>query len=53
MPKYYRKSSEYDSMTFEDKFKQALNHGAFEIVLEDILEDYYKKFKEYEDILGY
>jgi hypothetical protein len=51
MPKDYRKSREYDELSLDAKFQQALNHSSFKTVLFDVLSDYYDRVEgEVEDL---
>ena len=53
MPKDYRNSQAYAEQSFETKFNQAVNHSSFDLVLKEVLEQYYNQLSEYENILGY
>ena len=53
MPKDYRKSLAYTEMPLEKKYKQALEHSSLERVLDSIIECYYDRLNNYEEILGY
>lgn len=53
LPKDYRKSREYSDRAFETIFNEALDCSTRENVLLNIIESYYDKIHEYEEMLGY
>ena len=53
LPKDYRKSKEYTELDFDDRFNESFKCYYFKYVLFDVIEKYYDKIHEYEEMLGY